>query len=204
MKYLLMCLIVCSGIALGQNPKGSSFAPLLGITHYVLDGQSTTGPTFGLQYFTREFSSSQFSLFGGVTLRPNGYDYYRSDPFIYNEPSQPYRMTPPIYNGATRVSRFSLSLTFFGFDWRTYLADGGVRPYLGVGAQFVGWSYSGTYTGTILPEAKAGIDVHLTSGFNAFAEGQYSFGMPTLFGSRFSSLKELFSFGLGISFAPRW
>ena len=204
MKYLSISLIVLSSIALGQYPNGPSFAPLAAVTHYVLDGESTTGPTFGLQYLTRETSSSRFSLFGGVTLRPDGYEYYRGDPFIYNEPMQPYRMAPPIYNGAERVSRFSLGLAFFGFDWRTYLADGSVRPYVGVGAQLVGWSYSSTYTGTILPEVKAGLDMHLTSGFTAFAEGQYSFGMPTLFGSRFSTLKELFSFGLGISFAPRW
>jgi hypothetical protein len=204
MKRTLMCFIVFSSIALGQNPRGASFAPLAAVTHYVLDGQSTTGPTFGLQYFTREISSGRFSLFGGVTLHSNGYEYYRSDPFIYTEPSQPYRMMPPIYNGAVRVSRFSLGLAFFGFDWRTYLADGSVRPYLGVGAQLVGWSYSSTYTGTILPELKAGLDMRLTSGFAAFAEGQYSFGMPTLFGSRFSTLKELFSFGVGISFAPQW
>ncbi len=204
MKRLLICLIVFSGIALGQNSKAPSFAPLAAVTHYDLDGQSITGPTFGLQYFTREISSGRFSLFGGVTFRPNGYDYYRSDPFIYNDPSQPYRMMPPIYNGAVRVSRFSLGLAFFGFDWRTYLASGSVRPYLGVGAQLVGWSSSSTYTGAILPEVKAGLDMHLTSGFSAFAEGQYSFGMPTLFGSRFSALKELFSFGVGVSFAPHW
>ena len=204
MKHLSMCLILCSAVAFGQSEKGSSFAPLAAVTHYHLDGQSITGPTIGLQYFSREMSSSQFSLFGGVTLQPHGYEYYRNEPFIYSDPSQPYRMMPPVYNGAVRVSRFSLGLAFFGVDWRTYLADGSVRPYVGVGAQLVGWSSSSAYTGSILPEAKAGLDMHLTSGFSAFAEGQYSFGMPTLFGSRFSSLDDLFSFAVGISFAPRW
>ncbi len=204
MKHVLTFLIVFSGIALAQNPNRASFAPLVGVTHYILDGQATTGPAFGLQYFTREMSSSRFGLSGGVIWKSNGEEYYRTDPFIYSDPSQPYRMQPPMYDGAFRTSRFSLGLAFLGVDWRTYLADGSVRPYLGVGAQLVGWSYNSTYTGTIMPEAKAGLDVHLTSGFNAFAEGQYAFGMPTLFGSRVSSLNELFSFAVGISFAPRW
>ncbi len=204
MKHVLMCLVLFSGVALSQTSQRASFAPLVGVTHYLLDGQSTTGPTIGLQYFTREFASTRFSFFGGVTLKPSGYEYYRTDPFIYSDPSQPYRFQPPMYNGAMRMQRLSLGLTFFGFDWRAYLADGSVRPYLGVGAELVGWSYASTYTGAILPEAKAGLDVHLTSGVNAFAEGQYAFGMPTLFGSRTSSLSELFSFGVGVSFAPRW
>ena len=204
MRYLPIILILCSGVVFAQVPRGASFAPLGAVTHYVLDGESITGPTIGLQYFSREISSSQFSLFAGVTFRPNGYEYYRSEPFIYQDPSMPYRMMPPVYNGAMRVSRFSVGLGFVGGDWRTYLADGSVRPYLGVGAQLVGWSSASTYTGTILPEVKAGLDMHLSSGVNAFAEGQYSFGMPTLFGSRFSTLNDLFSFGVGISFAPRW
>ncbi len=204
MKQVLICLIVVSGTAFGQYSTKASFAPLAGVTHYLLDGQSVTGPSIGLQYFTREVSSSRFSLFGGVAFKSDGYEYYHADPFIYSDPMQPYRMQPPIYNGAVRTSRFSLGLAFFGFDWRTYLANGDVRPYLGVGAELVGWSYNSTYTGSILPEVKAGLDVRMTSGFSAFAEGQYAFGMPTLFGSRFSSLKELLSFGVGISFAPRW
>ncbi len=204
MKRVLACLIIFSGIAYSQDPHRASLAPLVGATHYLLDGQSVTGPTIGLQYFSREMSSSRFNLFGGVTLKPEGYEYYRMDPFIYSDPNQPYRLQPPVYNGAMRMSHFSLGLAFFGFEWRTYLADGSVRPYLGVGAQMVGWSVSGTYTGSILPEVKAGLDVQLTSGFRAFAEGQYSFGMPTLFGTRSSNLKELYSLGVGISFAPRW
>ena len=49
MKYVLTCIIVFSGFALAQNPKQASFAPLVGFTHYVLDGETTTGPTLGLQ-----------------------------------------------------------------------------------------------------------------------------------------------------------
>jgi hypothetical protein len=113
-------------------------------------------------------------------------------------------MQPPVYGGAVRATRFAFGLGFFGFDWRAYLTDGSVRPYLGVGAQLVSWSSSGSLTGTVIPDAKAGVDIHVSSGFNAFVEGQYSYGMPTIFGSRISNLKDLTIFAVGVSFAPRW
>jgi len=204
MKYIVVVLVFFSGVIFAQTPDRFSIAPTGGISHYVLDGEAITGPTVGLRYLSREFSSVRFSVFGGVTLRPNGFSHYEAEPFIYHDQSQPYRLQPPISNGAIRVSRFALGLAFFGFDWRTYLADGSVRPYLALGAQMVSWSYNSSFTGTITPDAKAGIDVHLASGLNGFAEGQYSFGMPTLFGSRFSGLRDLTTFAVGISFAPRW
>lgn len=204
MKYFVTFLCLFSGIALAQNPNRSSFAPIVGVTHYVLDDQAITGPTMGLRFLSREYSSTRFSVFAGATLRPNGFGYYRTEPFIYSDESQPYRLQPPVYGGAAPASRFAFGLAFVGFDWRTYLADGDVRPYLGIGAQVVSWSSSGSWTGAVLPAANAGLDVHLTSGFSAFAETQYAFGMPTLFGSRVSSLKNIFSFGLGVNFAPRW
>jgi hypothetical protein len=204
MKYFVVFLLLFSGIAFGQDPNRPNFAPIVGISHYVLDDQAITGPTMGLRFLTREFSSSRFSLFAGATWRPNGFGYYRTAPFIYSAEPQPYRLQPPVYDGAVPASRFAFGLAFVGFDWRTYLADGSVRPYIGVGAQVVSWSSNSTWTGTIMPTANAGLDVHLTSGFSAFAESQYAFGMPTLFGSRFSSLNNLFSFGLGVSFIPQW
>jgi hypothetical protein len=204
MKYFAAFLLLVSGIAFGQNPNRPSVAPIVGISHYVLDNQAITGPTVGLRFLTREFSSSRFSVFGGATLRPNGFGYYRTAPFIYSAEPQPYRFQPPVYDGAVPSSRFALGLAFAGFDWRTYLADGSVRPYVGVGAQLVSWSSSSTWTGTIMPTANAGLDVHLTSGFSAFVESQYAFGMPTLFGSRISSLDNLFSFGLGVNFVHQW
>ncbi len=204
MKYFVTFLCLFSNIAVAQNPNRPSFAPIVGITHYVLDDQAITGPTMGLRYLTREFSSSKFSVFAGAALRPNGFGYYGAEPFIYSDPSQQYRLQPPVYGGVEPPSRFAFGLAFVGFDWRTYLADGSVRPYLGVGAQVVSWSSNSTWTGTIMPAANAGLDVHLTSGFSAFAEAQYAFGMPTLFGSRFSSLNDFFSFGVGVNFVPHW
>jgi len=204
MKYVLSFLVLFSGVVLAQNPNRSSFAPLVGVSHYVLDGQPYTGPTMGLRFLTPEFSSSRMSLFAGATLRPNGFGYYRTEPFIYHDESQPYQLQSPVYDGAVPGSRFAFGLGFVGFDWRTYLAEGNVRPYLGVGAQLASWSSSSTWTGTIMPIADAGLDVHLSSGFNAFAESEYAFGMPTLFGSHLSTLNNLFSFGVAVTFVPRW
>jgi len=203
-KYSVLILLLVSSTAFAQDPNRSSFAPIIAVTHYVLDDQAFTGPTMGLRYLSREFSSSRFSLFAGATLRADGSGYYRAEPFIYSDDSQPYRLQPPVYSSAMPAYRFAFGLAFMGFDWRTYLANGDVRPYVGVGAQVVSWSASNTWTGTILPTVDAGLDVHLTSGFSAFAESEYAFGMPTLFGSRISTLKNLFSFGIGVDFAPRW
>ena len=204
MKYFAIYLLLFSAVALSQNPNRSSFEPIVGVTHYVLDDQAFTGATMGLRYLTPEFSSSKLSIFAGTTLRQTGSGYYRTEPFIYSDESQPYRLQPPVYDGAVPASRIAFGLAFLGFDWRTYLADGDVRPYIGVGAELASWSSSSTWTGTIMPTANAGLDVHLSSGLSAFAESQYGFGMPTLFGSRTSSLNNLFSFGLGVIIAPRW
>jgi hypothetical protein len=204
MKYSLILLGLFASTTLAQDPNRSSFAPIVGVMHYSLDDQAVTGPTMGLRYLTREFSSSRISLFAGATFRPNGFGYYRTAPFIYSDDSRPYRLQPPVYSSAMPGYRFAFGLAFMGFDWRTYLANGSVRPYIGVGAQIVSWSANSTWTGTIMPTVDAGLDVHLTSGFSAFAESEYAFGMPALFGSRLSTLKNLFSFGIGVNFAPRW
>ena len=204
MKYIVAFLFLCSSIAFAQYPNRPSFEPIVGATNYVLDGQEYTGPTMGLRFLSSEFSFSKVSLFAGATLRPDGFGYYRTEPFIYHDESQPYQLQSPIYDGAVPGSRFAFGLAFVGIDWRTYLARGDVRPYVGVGAQMVSWSSSSTWTGTIVPTTNAGLEVHLSSGLSAFGEGEYGFGMPTLFGARNSSLKNLFSFGVGVDFVPRW
>lgn len=204
MKSLLVLLTILGSVAVAQDPNHQSIAPLVGVTHYVLDDQGYTGPTLGLRFMSREFSSSRVSIFAGATLRPDGVGYYHAQPFIYRDETQPYRLQPPVYSNAMPVNRFAFGLAFMGFDWRTYLAEGSVRPYIGVGAQIVSWSASSTWTGTIMPTADAGLDVHLSSGFSAFAEGAYAFGMPTVFGSRVSSLTNLFSLAVGVNFFPHW
>ncbi len=204
MNRLLILFFFCSGIAVSQTPDRSSFAPIIGIGRYVLDGNATTGLTVGLQYSFNEFADNQLSIFGGATLRRIGVGYYETEPFLYSGEAQPYSLRPPMSGNALPASRFAFGLAFAGLDVRRYLADGDVRPYLGVGVQVVSWSISGTWTGALVPTADAGLDVKLSSGFSAFAEGQYAFGMPTVFGSRFSRLENIFSFGVGVSFAPEW
>ena len=204
MRLIIGCFLLCTALAHAQNPLRPSFAPIAGISHYVLDDQAITGPTMGIRYLTREVSSTRFSLFAGVTLRPSGIEYFRTEPFIFTDNSQRFQLQPPVYGSAVRATRFAFGLGFFGFDWRAYLADGSVRPYLGVGAELVSWSSNGSFTGTVIPDAKAGLDVHVSSGFNAFVEAQYSYGMPTMFGSRISDLKDLAMFAVGVNFAPRW
>jgi hypothetical protein len=204
LKQTLILLLLCSGAALAQSPSRYSLSPIVGISHYALDGTGFTGPIMGVRYSFREFSSNQISIFGGATLRRLGAGYYQTEPFIYSGESQPYHLQPPMSANASPSSRLAFGLAFAGFDWRRYLADGDVRPYLGVGVQVVSWSLSGTWTGAFLPTADAGLDVRLSSGLSAFAEGQYAFGMPTMFGSKLSSLQNIFSFGVGVSFIPQW
>jgi hypothetical protein len=205
MKWILVGLITMSGIAIGQESNRSSFAPIVAVSRYTLDDQPVTGPTVGLRYQSREFASSRLGLYAGATFRPNGSGYYQSEPFLmYNtNPYQPYRMQPPIYGGAGRTTRYEVGLAFFGFDWRVYLAEGDVRPYVGLGAQLISWTVNQTFSGTVTPDLKTGLDIRLTSGFNGFIETQYSTGMPTMFGSQFSTLKNVFMVAIGVSFAPK-
>ena len=76
MKNLVLCIVLVSGVAFAQNPNRSSLAPILAVSRYVINDEATTGPTLGLRYQSREFSSSRFSVFGGVTLSPSGVSYY--------------------------------------------------------------------------------------------------------------------------------
>ncbi|MGB2866873.1 MAG: hypothetical protein WBD36_00355 [Bacteroidota bacterium] len=203
MKGLILAVAIGS-IAIAQESHRFSISPIAAVSRYVLDDHITIGPMIGVRFQSREFSSNAVGVSLGVILRPNGFVEYGSEPFTYHDPQPLYQLQPPLASRVMRQTRFGLGLGFFGFDWRTYLADGDIRPYVGAGASLIGWPSASSYAGTISPDIHAGVDVHLSRGVNAFAEAQYLFGSPTLFGSSGSSLSNITTLALGISFAPRW
>ena len=200
----LMLAMMVAGVAVAQESHRLSISPIGAVSRYVLGDQITVGLMLGIRIQSREFSSNAIGMSLGVILRPNGFVEFGTEPFIYHNPQPLYQLQPPLASRVMRQTRFGLGLGFFGFDWRTYLADGDVRPYVGAGASLIGWPSADSYAGTISPDLHAGVDVHLSRGVNAFAEAQYLFGSPTLFGSSGAGLSNITTLALGVSFAPRW
>jgi hypothetical protein len=102
-----------------------------------------------------------------------------------------------------RSPNFSIGLAFVGTDITFYLADGQVRPYVGIGGSLAFWSYSNRFSGTVTPDAKAGLDVQVSSSFSGYAEVRRMFGVPNLFGWNTPKFDGLTSAAIGVSFAPR-
>ncbi len=92
---------------------------------------------------------------------------------------------------------------FFGLDYTFYLADGDVRPYVGVGAMLLGWPYRSGFAGTIAPDVKAGLQANLTSGFSGFVEMKHILGLPIVAGGS-PPLRGFTGLAFGFAFAPRW
>ena len=177
----------------------SAFSPIVAFSRYGLDGQFRNGLTLGLEYIPNRRSNPNFEFSGGVVLGGSGhvqqFSVYEALPALQRNDSFGFGNR---YNAAPR---FGLGMAFLGIGAVYYLADGDVRPYIGIGANAYAWR---NYAGTVTPDVKGGLDVNIASGFSGFAEVRHSIGMPNFFTSRYSTFNGLTSFAFGIAFAPRF
>ena len=102
-----------------------------------------------------------------------------------------------------RSPNFSIGLAFLGSDVTFFLLEGQVRPYVGFGGSLAFWSSANRFSGTIAPDAKAGLDIRVSSSFSGFVEVRRMIGVPNLFGWSTPKFDGLTSAALGVSFAPR-
>ena len=177
----------------------SAFAPIVAFSRYGLDGEFRSGMTLGLGYVPNRRLNPNLELSGGIILGSTGpaQEYVVSDAFPTMQRNN--RFSFP--NGYYAVPRVGLGMAFLGIGAVYYLADGDVRPYVGIGTNAYMWR---NYAGTVTPDVKGGLDVNIASGFSGFAEVRHSIGMPNFFTSRYSTFNGLTSFAFGLAFAPRF
>lgn len=173
---------------------------------FSVGGEDRFGPMFVVQYSPRRFSGPAIDFFGGILLQTgtsgpvNGQEYIPLASYYapYYSPYSNFRN-----DNYYRMPNFSIGLGFLGADVTFYMLEGEVRPYVGFGGSLALWTYSGRLSGTVAPDAKAGLNVHLSNSLSGFAEVRRMIGVPNLLnlsGPRFDGLT---SAALGVSFAPR-
>jgi len=184
----------------------SSFQTMIAYGSFALGDEERFGPMMLLQYSMNRRSMPTIDIVGGVLFRAGAsgpVDQREYIPlashFAYPYSSFGDYYTDPYYQRPL----VSFGLAFLGVDFAFYLTEGEVRPYLGVGASFAFWSYSSRFSGTIAPNAKAGLDARISNSFSAFAEVRRMFGVPNLVGPSTPKFDGLTAAAIGVAFAPQ-
>jgi len=182
--------------------SSSFFSPTISYAGYTIGGERLFGASLVLQYSMFQSRSESIDLLGGVMFRFRNV----ADP-VNIEDYAPLGIRDPYNQGESTRSmlrgiRFGLGM--FGADYTIYLAEGDVRPYVGIGGMVMAFPYQGTIGSTIAPDVKAGLLVNLASGFSGFAEVKHVFGLPFTLGAPSTAFKDLTGFAFGLAFVPRF
>jgi hypothetical protein len=173
---------------------------------FSVGGEDRFGPMVIVQYSPRRYSKPAFDFFAGVLIQTgtsgavDGQDYVplASYHVPYHSQYSDYRN-----DNYYRMPHFSIGLAFLGADVTFYLLDGEVRPYVGFGGSLAFWTYTNRLNGTLAPDAKAGLNIHLNNSLSGFAEVRRMFGVPNFLGISTPGFDGLTSAAIGFSFAPR-
>jgi hypothetical protein len=207
---LTVAMTWCGPMATGQTRtgqrSGATFGSMVAIGSFQLGDEDRFGPMLILQYSPSRRSMPAIDLFAGVLVQTGSSGIINQDEFIpvaslfapYRSPYSDYRN-----DNLYRMPNYSLGLGFLGADVTFYLAEGDVRPYVGLGGALAFWSYSSRLSGTLAPDAKAGLSVQVSSGFSGFAEVRRMFDVPNLAGLEVPRFGGVTSAAIGVSFAPR-
>lgn len=207
----VVAFTVCGGpSAAGQTQIGERSSPRFGsmiaIGSFQLGDEDRFGPMLILQYSPSRRSMPAIDFFGGILVHTGSSGIINQNDYIpvaslfapYQSPYSDYRN-----DNLYRSPHYSLGLGFLGGDVTFYLAEGDVRPYVGLGGALAFWSYSSRMSWTFAPDAKAGLSVQMSSGFAGFAEVRRMFDVPNLAGLEAPRFGGVTSAAIGISFAPR-
>jgi hypothetical protein len=173
---------------------------------FSVGGEDRFGPMFVVQYSPRRFSGPAIDFFGGILVQTGTSDPVEGQDYIplasyyapYYSPYSNYRN-----DNFYRMPNFSIGMGFLGADVTFYMLEGEVRPYVGFGGSLALWTYSSRLSGTVAPDAKAGLDIHLSNSLSGFAEVRRMFGVPNLLNLSGPKFDGLTSAAIGVSFAPR-
>jgi hypothetical protein len=173
---------------------------------FSLGDEERFGPVITLQYMPNRHTFPAVEFFAGALIQTGTsgmIDTRNLDPVQsyfapYYSPFSDYRN-----DNYFRTPNFSIGLAFVGSDVTFFLLEGQVRPYVSFGGSLAFWSSTNRYSGTLAPDAKAGLDVRVNSSFSGFVEVRRMFGVPNLFGWDTPRFDGLTSAAIGVSFAPR-
>jgi hypothetical protein len=173
---------------------------------FSLGDEERFGPVITLQYTPNRHTFPAMEFFVGALIQTGTSGEVDTHNLV---PVQSY--FAPYYSPFTdyrndnfyRSPNFSIGLAFLGSDVTFFLLDGQVRPYVSIGGSLAFWSSSSRFSGTIAPDAKAGLDVRVNTSFSGFVEVRRMFGVPNLFGWNTPKFDGLTSAAIGVSFAPR-
>ncbi len=183
-------------------PQGSRLAtrspyePAVGISEYVIDGQSRTAPSVEVQYVPQNKTSSKLIFSGGFlwSSRSNG---LAVDPRVTRVQSNTVYL--PV--GSSDYYVPSVGMGYVGAQYRYYFLQGDIQPYVGAGAQFLGWRVDSRWGAALAPNAVAGLTAHISDIFSGFAEIQHTIGVGNLLAYS-SSFGGITSVSIGFAFAP--
>jgi hypothetical protein len=186
----------------GEREFGSTVA----YGSFSLGDEERFGPVITLQYTPNRHSFPSIEFFLGALIQTGTSGVVDTRNLVpvqsyfapYYSPFSDYRN-----DNYFRSPNFSIGLAFLGSDVTFFLLDGQVRPYVGFGGSLAFWSSSSRFSGTIAPDAKAGLNVRVNSNFSGFVEVRRMFGVPNLFGWNTPKFDGLTSAAIGVSFAPK-
>ncbi len=185
-----------------RSAEWSPYQPGMGISQYVIDGQAHMAPAIGLQYIPRSVSSGKLIFSGGVVWSRGGSSGFAANPRFTNFASN------TIYSQTQSYDTYSpsLALAYAGAQYRYYFLQGDIQPYVGAGAQSLGWRIDNRWGAAISPNAVAGVTARISTIFSGYGEIQHTLGMGNIYSSS-SSFGGLTTLAFGFSFAPnfsRW
>ena len=189
-----------------QIQGGREFGSAVAYGSFSLGDEERFGPIITLQYTPNRRTFPVIEFFAGALIQTGTSGVVDTRNLIpiqshfasYYSPFSDYRN-----DNYYRSPNFSIGLAFLGSDVTFFLLDGQVRPYVGFGGSLAFWSSSNRFSGTIAPDAKAGLDVRVNSSFSGFVEIHRMFGVPNLFGWNAPKFDGLTAAAIGVSFAPR-
>jgi hypothetical protein len=187
-----------------RSDRGLGFAVAYGSLS--LGGEERFGPVITFQYTPNRHSFPAVDFFLGALIQTGTSETVDTRNLVpvqsyfapYYSPFSDYRN-----DNYFRSPNFSIGLVFLGSDVTFFLLEGQVRPYVSFGGSLAFWSSANHFSGTLAPDAKAGLDVHVNSSFSGFVEVRRMFGVPNLFGWDTPKFDGLTTAAIGVSFAPR-
>jgi hypothetical protein len=220
LAVLIMVLLVTSftfGQSVGATDQGArpggfqlrgsrEFGSTVAFGSFSLGDEERFGPVITIQYTPNRHTFPAMEFFVGALIQTGTSGEVDTRNLVpvqsyfapYYSPFSDYRN-----ENAYRSPNFSIGLAFLGSDVTFFLLDGQVRPYVSFGGSLAFWSSSNRFSGTIAPDAKAGLDVRVNTSFSGFVEVRRMFSVPNLFGWRTPNFDGITSAAIGVSFAPR-
>ncbi|MBI3578149.1 MAG: hypothetical protein HY089_01905 [Ignavibacteriales bacterium] len=186
--------------------RSSAFKSMVAYGSYRLGEDTRYGPAIFLQYSPNYFSTPSLDIFVGTMLHFSGSNTINQQEYIpvahMFAARYPLNYSSYYAENYGRPS-FSIGLAFIGTNLTFYLTEGNVRPYAGIGGMLLFYPYAEKIGGTLAPDAKAGLDIKISTAFAGFAEVRRTFGVPSLIGPNSPKFGGLTAAAIGVSFAPQ-